>query len=233
MGHGLWLTTAILIECEIRWSQWIESLRKDVECTSGILKGQWRILKTGICLHGVKATNKIWMTCCALHNWLLEINGLDDKWQGGVPSDWESALGLHKLDDATEYHAPVAALSWLNAIHLSARRYDASGMGPGGDQNTTVESEHDESETSVSAPAVNCSFNLVNATVGGHIINGVCTGGVQTVQKLPRDFFCKKLVEHHDILRRQNKLKWPRAVQKKYYASMFPSHLPRPSSHLP
>jgi hypothetical protein len=162
---------------EIRWSQWIESLRKDVECTFGILKGWWRILKTGIHLHGVEATNKIWMTCCALHNWLLEINGLDDKWQGGVPSDWESELGLHNLDDATEY-APVAALSRLNARHLSARHYDASGMGPGGNQNTTVESEHDESETNVSAPAVNCSFNLVNATVGGHIINGVCTRGV-------------------------------------------------------
>jgi len=26
---------------EIRWSRWVESMRKDVECTFGILKGRW------------------------------------------------------------------------------------------------------------------------------------------------------------------------------------------------
>ena len=37
---------------EIRFSGWLEALRKDVECTFGILKGRWRILKTGIRIHG-------------------------------------------------------------------------------------------------------------------------------------------------------------------------------------
>ena len=32
---------------DIRWSKWMESMRKDVECTFGIMKGRWRILKTG------------------------------------------------------------------------------------------------------------------------------------------------------------------------------------------
>jgi len=27
---------------EIQWSKWLESMRKDVECTFGILKGRWR-----------------------------------------------------------------------------------------------------------------------------------------------------------------------------------------------
>ena len=27
---------------EIQWSKWLESMRKDVECTFGILKGSWR-----------------------------------------------------------------------------------------------------------------------------------------------------------------------------------------------
>jgi hypothetical protein len=30
---------------ETRWSKWLESMRKDVQCTFGILKGRWRILK--------------------------------------------------------------------------------------------------------------------------------------------------------------------------------------------
>jgi hypothetical protein len=99
---------------EIRWSKWIESLCKDVECTFGILKGRWRILKTGIRVYGVEATDKIWMTCCAFHNWLLDIDGLDEKWEGGIPSDWESELGLHEMKDASRY-VPPAPIQWLYA----------------------------------------------------------------------------------------------------------------------
>ena len=33
---------------EIRWSNWIESMRKDVECTFGIMKGRFRLLKSGM-----------------------------------------------------------------------------------------------------------------------------------------------------------------------------------------
>ena len=76
---------------EIRWSKLLESMRKDVECTFGILKGRWRILKSGIRHQGVDAVDKIWLTCCVLHNWLLEIDGLNAKWSEiSIPgSDWE------------------------------------------------------------------------------------------------------------------------------------------------
>jgi hypothetical protein len=55
-------------------------MRKDVECTFGILKGHFHVLKTGIHLHGTVNAEKIWCPCCALHNWLLEVDGLDAKW---------------------------------------------------------------------------------------------------------------------------------------------------------
>jgi hypothetical protein len=60
---------------DIRWSKWLESMRKDVECTFGIMKGRWRILKTGIRIQGLDNIDHIWKTCCALHNWLLEVDG--------------------------------------------------------------------------------------------------------------------------------------------------------------
>jgi hypothetical protein len=55
---------------EIRFSAWLESLRKDVECTFGILKRRWRILKSGIRVHGTSTPDKVFLTCCALLNWL-------------------------------------------------------------------------------------------------------------------------------------------------------------------
>ena len=80
---------------EGRWSKWAESMRKDVECTFGILKGRFRILKTGIRLHSFTTMDNIWFTCCALHNMLLEIDGLASRWNRGVPSDYEGVLGQH------------------------------------------------------------------------------------------------------------------------------------------
>jgi hypothetical protein len=74
-----------------------------VECTFGILKGRWQILKSGICLHGTAAADAIWKTCCALLHWLLEVDGCDQELQRGVPSDWEGKLGqFDPSDQATQ-----------------------------------------------------------------------------------------------------------------------------------
>ena len=40
----------------------VGSLRKDVECTFGILKGRCRILNTGICLHNTEIVDHIWIS---------------------------------------------------------------------------------------------------------------------------------------------------------------------------
>ena len=64
------------LRSEIRFSEWLESLRKDVECTFGILKGRWRILKSGIRLWGIGKCDDTWLTCCALQNMLLEVGEL-------------------------------------------------------------------------------------------------------------------------------------------------------------
>jgi hypothetical protein len=93
-GYLTWSTTVPPLKNsmnrgEIRFSQWLESLRKDVECTFGILKGRWRVLKTGIRMHNTEVADNIWLTCCALHNMLLDVDGLSTGWNNGIPSDWE------------------------------------------------------------------------------------------------------------------------------------------------
>jgi hypothetical protein len=47
-------------------------------------------LKTGIRVDGPESADKIWLTRCALHDCLLEAEGLDD---------WEEEIGLNDLSD--------------------------------------------------------------------------------------------------------------------------------------
>lgn len=94
-GYMEWFTTVpplkdSIHKSEIRFSQWLESLRKDVECTFGILKWRWRILKTVIRLHDTEAADNVWLTCCALRNMLLDVDGLSKRWAG----EWRSILLL-------------------------------------------------------------------------------------------------------------------------------------------
>ena len=70
------------------WSEWIESTRKDVECTFGSLKGRWRFLRNGIVLQDQNSIDNVFFTCCILHNMILEDDGLDCRWEKDV--DWEA-----------------------------------------------------------------------------------------------------------------------------------------------
>ena len=109
---------------EKRWSKWAESMRKDVECTFGILKGRWRILKTGIRLHSIGVVDDIWFTCCAFHNMLLEVDGLDVRWKEGVRSPYEGELGLHEEGDV-QRNVPIVFSRANNAIS-DLREYNAA-----------------------------------------------------------------------------------------------------------
>jgi len=44
------------------------------------------------------SADMIWKTCCAMHNWLLDIDGLSKNWENGMPSDWEGTMGQHSAD---------------------------------------------------------------------------------------------------------------------------------------
>ena len=174
-------------QTEIRWSKWVESMRKDVECTFGIMKGRWRILKTGIRVEGVEAVDQVWLTCCALHNWLLEIDGLDKAWDGqGIPqSDWNGEMGDHDFEGLPEPMARIAST-------LDARNYDRSGMGAGSD--VGIEERH--------------PIDLDRITVATEV-TPTAAGTVRVVNNLGLGYFRSKLVEHFDILWQRHEVKWP------------------------
>ena len=109
-----------MFTAETRLSEWLESMRKDVECTFGILKGRFRILKAGIMLHGVDVADSIWLTCCALHNMLLEIDG--------ITGEWDGINGLFDIDTESD-SVPFGLTRLTNPSTI--RNYDTSGMGHG------------------------------------------------------------------------------------------------------
>jgi hypothetical protein len=173
---------------EIRWSRWVESIRKDVECTFGILKGRWRILKSGIRLHGVLKVDDVWKTCCSLHNWLLDIDGLNNEWVNGVHvivgSDWDGPMGRSDFEGVrVDIPYSIARLS----TNLDPRNYDLSGMGPGVDVVGRINDF-----------AARESEERVRQQLRSSISNMSLTE------------FRRRLIVHFDILFKENKIVWPK-----------------------
>ncbi|CAM9919969.1 unnamed protein product [Pylaiella littoralis] len=81
------------------FSKMLESVRKDVECFFGILKGRFRILKLRLAYHCREDIDNIFFTCCILHNMLHSFDGIS-VFKENV--DWAGSAGLHDPKD----HAP-------------------------------------------------------------------------------------------------------------------------------
>ena len=93
-------------------------------------------------LHGIEATDQVWMTCCALHNMLLDSDGLSGEWDHNVPSDWEGELGDH--NSSIVFDTLTFAGRLLAVTDSELRRYDSSAMGSGTDYDPTVGDESED-----------------------------------------------------------------------------------------
>lgn len=60
----------------IYYSEWLESVRKDVECLNASLKNRWQILYNRVQYHSLTDIDNILNCCCIIHNMLLIIDGL-------------------------------------------------------------------------------------------------------------------------------------------------------------
>jgi len=172
---------------EIRWSEWSESMRKDVECAFGILKGRSRILKTGVRLHSTQSADRIWLTCCALHTMVLDVDGLDIAWDGKQvgTSEWEGDLGRLESEDV-----PMAMRRVLSPSQI--RNYDTTVFGQ------VAPSEHLEDGVGR------------EESRGDGNGEGSCDGdGVRSVGSLSLAFFRDRLVEHFNIMFQRGELQWP------------------------
>ena len=72
----------------VLFSEFMESTRKDVECTFGQLKNRWRILKRALEMKNLHEIDMLFKACCILHNMILIYDHRDiEHWEEGV--DWE------------------------------------------------------------------------------------------------------------------------------------------------
>lgn len=74
-------------EAQQEWSKRFESIRKDIECLFGRLKGRFRLFKTGIMFGTREKIDNAWFTACIIHNMLHQFDGLanlekDMDWAG-------------------------------------------------------------------------------------------------------------------------------------------------------
>jgi hypothetical protein len=98
-------------------------------------------------------------TCCALHNWLLEVDGLDDKWEQGVPSSWEGELRNFEEGDFCNNTLPPV-IKMLNSP-AKFKKVDFSGMGAGDDIDETLSPNCEAVDT---VPAVSASTESPSAS---------------------------------------------------------------------
>ena len=201
-GYHKWACTQApakshLMRAEERLSEWIESFRKDAECTFGILKGRFRILQTGIRLEGTEPADKIWLTCCALHNLLLEADGLSEPWDAHLGKNDVSECRRHapfairRLKDCeiagfgTRQHErqAIAEASRDRAVNIQRR-------GQLDDEDDSSFVQDDDDHLQEEAPVVS-------------------EDGAIFVNSLTYDDFRSRLVEHFDILHRKKQIVWP------------------------
>ena len=68
----------------------MESVRKDIECCFGIIKGWWRLFKGGILFNTREKIDNAWFTACILHNMLHKVKRLDEMEED---ADWVGSAG--------------------------------------------------------------------------------------------------------------------------------------------
>ena len=89
-------------------------MRKDIECLFGILKGRFSILRYGFRFHCISNCDKMWLTCCVLHNLLLNVDGLEKNWELGVQSDWE---GMSSASNDVTSHYDLEVPCPMSRLH--------------------------------------------------------------------------------------------------------------------
>jgi len=148
------------------------------------------VRKTGIRVEGSHVADSTWMTCCSLHNWLLDLDGLSGEWEG--------ELGLNEVDDFVNL-APFAVQRMANPeIHSFGSREHEREAELANVLRGRRAPEH--SSDADSEEASNASNRPVIDNADGRT----------DINSLSCIEFRNRLTVHFDMLHRQHRMRWPK-----------------------
>ena len=155
-------------------------------------------------------------TCCALHNWLLKVDGLDEQSDQGVQSPWEGELGMFHPEDLELIPEHIR-------IRLTPTELESYDLSRTGGTMTIDNADHagDEDEDKEVDAATRILPTIEEP------LPTATSKRVRVVRKLSNKQFRDCLVEHFDILFQKNEIKWPRR-----FAAQQPPRMPRATAQL-
>lgn len=121
-------------------SKWLESVRKDVECAFGILKTRFRCLKLPSRFHNLQVVENIFVTCCILHNMLLddELEQREEKLSGTFTEEEDLR---HWIQNSSRYRADSVRFQFERVSRRSQAATDMSSTGDIGYDDDETEHE--------------------------------------------------------------------------------------------
>jgi hypothetical protein len=107
----------------------LESVRKDVECVFGIIKKRFKVLDYGFKFRSMAICEKIFYTCCCLHNEMLDMmesstnqyrvlrglaNQTEGMWLGDGCDGDELQYDMEADEGVIGMHKKTLAIQWSN-----------------------------------------------------------------------------------------------------------------------
>ena len=123
---------------ELLWSEWAESVRKDVECFFGLLKARWWYLRNGIRYHSAAVIQDAFMCAGILHNMLLAYDGFlatgQRAWENLNPDEADDEAffesDIDNEDDNEAYDMPVVNGAGVTTMQQLQQRRHLFRRGP-------------------------------------------------------------------------------------------------------
>ena len=142
-GYHLWRICQCPIkgaytDMDIVFNTRFESVRKDVECTFGVMKNRFRILKSGFYYHTRRDIDGVFHMCSILHNMLLVHDGNDIRWRNDA--SWSTRLDADD-DDIREGVEAVRNRTGRNLRVVREESEDYAGAGSRGFHGGEIEEE--------------------------------------------------------------------------------------------
>lgn len=118
---------------KFKFTDWVASIRKDVECFFGGHKSRWRFFKRPSTLLAQIDLENAFFCTCIFHNMILRDDGLDSLWENDV--NWDAinpegedadheegndAFWTPEVFDVDEVVAPIVVRDFIADVHLHA-----------------------------------------------------------------------------------------------------------------